>query len=365
MRFIIFLFVFLNPLFLRSYDNRENVKFSSLSYPISSVSKVTDKSYILFETPVSDKINVKFNAVALQGKINDPNVKFELWIPRQLTKDGTTYVDYSIIKGVSKVFPNGRFWVRFDIKSPVDSFKMVVINNGVKAQKFEIIIYEIQLVNISIKKEMGDVSVEDKSLSLPSDIPFKLIRRSDWQANPPKENYTQHTPMKITIHHTAGHYPQTYEDALSEIQFIQDYHQNAKGWIDIGYHFLIDPIGDIFEGRPIMVVGAHVANKNTNNIGISIMGNYHPPVNNEVTDNTINALVTMVKYIKTKYSIPQSEFYGHRDFSSTDCPGDILYSKIPELRKMIFSENERNINVDLEIKNEDIQNNIYNQLVNW
>ncbi len=365
-RFLFFLFSFLSVLSLKAYDNTENVKFGSTVYPIYSLSKIDSKSFILYETPISDKISVKFNAVVMQGKINDSNVKFELWVPSEVKKDGESYIDYSIIKGNSRIFHGGRFWVRFDIKSKIDSFKIVVINNGVKSDKFEIKIYEVQTITIPVKKSLEVSSIiEDKSLSLPEDIPFKVIRRGEWKANPPKENYITHTPMKITIHHTAGHYPENYEDSFEEIQFIQDYHQNAKGWIDIGYHFLIDSMGNIFEGRPILVVGAHVANKNTNNIGISLMGNYHPPVSNSLTEKTLNSLVTLVKYIKDKYTIFQNEFYAHRDLSATDCPGDIIYARIPEIKNAIFQNDIRSFKVDFDISDEDLKKQISEQILNW
>ncbi|MCX7648893.1 MAG: peptidoglycan recognition protein family protein, partial [Elusimicrobiales bacterium] len=125
-----------------------------------------------------------------------------------------------------------------------------------------------------------------------------------------------------TIHHTAGNYVTTYEDSLIEIQLIQEYHQQGRGWIDIGYHFLIDPLGNIFEGRPILAVGAHVSKNNIDNIGISIMGNYHHPVNNEITDASLSSLINLVKYIKDKYNIKKNFFYSHRELTPTDCPGD-------------------------------------------
>ncbi|MBP7796573.1 MAG: N-acetylmuramoyl-L-alanine amidase [Elusimicrobiales bacterium] len=354
-------------LFLNASSNKENINFNSNPYPLAATSDVSDKSYILYETPLSENlINKSFNRIVAEGIINDPNVIFEMWIPRDDINLSTSVVKYSVIRGELKVYKNGRFWVFFDVNfGKVSRFKIVVINNGVKKDKFNIEIYEVQPVTVNIKRDGDDQNQyvsDDKTLSLPDDLPFKFIRRSDWNAKPPSDDYTKHIPQKITIHHTAGNYPATYDDALSEIQFIQDYHQNAKGWIDIGYHFLIDPQGDIFEGRPVLVVGAHVANKNTNNVGISIMGNYHPPVNNQLTDIEINSIITLVKYIKDRYSIVKENFYAHRDLAATDCPGDIIYSKIPYLKEKIFDNSEKSVSVIIDIDNTDLKNSLEKQL---
>ncbi|MEF3279976.1 MAG: peptidoglycan recognition protein family protein [Elusimicrobiota bacterium] len=363
MKFASILVLFFN--LVSANDEKSNINFTGIEYPISYTSEVSEKTYILYQTPLSEKIDSSFNAIAVQGLVSDKNVSFELWIPQEEDPD-TKEVKYSIINGVSKIYPNGRFWCRFDLSLKIEKFKFVVINNGVKSDKFKITIYEIQTANLFKKKDQKDSKIEiDKGLSLPDPLPFKLIRRAEWGAKSPTSSYTQHTPLKITIHNTAGNYPTTLEDAITEIQVIQEYHQEAKGWIDIGYHFLIDPLGDIFEGRPILVIGAHVANKNTDNVGISIMGNYHPPVNNDLTQKTIDSIITLVKHIKDKYKISKTNFFGHRDLAETDCPGDNIYSKMSYLKAKIFDEKEDSVIVDVDLGNEELNNKIIKSIYNW
>jgi hypothetical protein len=352
--------------FIYCVDDKENIKFNKISYPISAEINTIDKSDILFETPLSKMIEQKFNRVVLQGEVNDKNIEFQLYVTspsyNSSISSNTFFCSYT---GFSKIYPNGRFWVKFDIDKETHYLKLVVVNRGVKVDKFKIKIYEFQVLNVNKKKEnetmTSDVSTTNYSLG--GDLPFKLIRRDEWKANPPTASYIPHTPMRITIHHTAAHYPTTYDEAISEIQFIQDYHQNAKGWIDIGYHFLIDPLGNIFEGRPVMVVGAHVAGKNTNNVGISIMGNYHPPVNNELTQKTIDSIITLIRYLKDKFNIPKNEIYGHRDFGPTDCPGDIIYSKIPEIKNSVYIDTIP-AKIDLQIDNKELREKILKS-IDW
>jgi len=347
-------------------DNSENIKFNGVEYPIFGEVETSEKTDILFETPISEKIDKKFNRVVIQGEVNDRNIEFQLWTSSPTydinNSSNSIFCAYS---GEFRIYPNGRFWAKFDIGKETHYIKFVVINAGVRVKIFEIKIYEFQVLNISKKKESEEITITSSTTdySLTGELPFKLIRRDEWKANPPKEPYIKHTPLRITIHHTAGYYPQTFEDALSEIQFIQDYHQNAKGWIDIGYHFLIDPLGNIFEGRPVMVVGAHVGGKNTNNVGISLMGNYHPPQNNEVTQKSIDSIVILMKYLKDEFKIPKNEIYGHRDLSATDCPGDLLYLKIPEIKNKVFADTTT-LRVNIEIDNSELENKIKSSIYN-
>lgn len=350
---------FLLVILCYSHDTQLSVNFA-MDYPFIHKTQINDKTYILYETPLSQNLNIDFNGIAVQGKISNQNVLFELWIPQQNVEEKDEL--YNIIKPAKyKIYKNGRFWIRFDLSNKINRFKFVVINNGVKDDKFEIIVYDIIPVKIDKKKiEIAD----EKSFTIQDPLPFKLIRRSEWKANPPTSQYIRHTPKKITIHNTAGNYPLTYEDSITEIQVIQDYHQQARGWIDIGYHFLIDPLGNIFEARPFFAVGAHVANKNTDNIGISVMGNYHPPVNNVLTTETVKSIVTLAKYIKTKYSIPKTEFYAHRDLSATDCPGDVIYQRIPEIKDIIFKEKE-DITIEVDVGDTKLNDFILNSINYW
>ena len=338
------------------------VKFP-IDYPFNYSISVDEKTYVLFETPLSEEILLDFNAVAVHGKVSNPNVVFETWIP-QFSQSPDDVIYHMVKPSAYKIYKNGRFWARFDLKSKVKRFKFVVINNGINDEKFDISIYEMHLIKSSKKKletRLTD-SFDPKTLSLPQHLPFKLVRRSDWGAKPPNGNYIPHTPKKITIHHTGGNYPLTYDDAVIEIEVIQEYHQEARGWIDIGYHFLIDPSGNIFEGRPILAVGAHVAGLNIDNIGISVMGNYHQPINNEVTQRSLSALITLVRYLKEQYGITKNSFYAHRDLAPTYCPGDNLYAKMPYLKNEIFKDDENSVVVNVDLGNDELNRKILESL---
>lgn len=357
---------------LYATDNTENIKFQGITYPIKSFTDVTEKTYILYETPLSDIIPYRYNAIVMQGEINDPNIKIEIWKTTESVSSvfSTQNIRYEIISGTYRIYSNGRFWAKFYIKSDINTrFKVVFINNGVKINKFKLKIYELQahwITRLREKKALPpDYHIPDE-LRISTNIPFGIIRREEWKANLPKEEYDPHVPMRITIHHTSGHYPENLKDSIKEIQFIQDYHQNARDWNDIGYHFLVDPFGNIFEGRPLKAVGAHVKYHNIDNIGISVMGDYQPSSEDKVSTNTLNAIIEIASYLKDNYNISKSSFAAHRDLASTDCPGDKLYSFMNYLRDAIFGINaEMKIKIDNPVIEEKFKNYILNQTRNW
>ena len=78
-------------------------------------------------------------------------------------------------------------------------------------------------------------------------------------------------------------------------------------------------------------------NRNTGNVGIAIMGNFHPPVSQQPTKETLYTFAEMGKYLEAAYDLSVSSFHAHRELGPTDCPGNVLYALMPELKDLIFS----------------------------
>jgi N-acetylmuramoyl-L-alanine amidase len=354
-------------------DGDDSLKFNGKSSPIKFNIAATDKvGTIVFESDYSDYSEKAYDTILVQGEMPDENLKIEILVKQKFlffNKDDR----YNSVK--FKRFKNGRFWAKFKLKEPSHNpIKIAFMNLGVKTNH-TVIIYDIEVFQEEVlktetyKEEEPEEIVPGEVESLALDIPFNLIRRRQWQAQPPTEAYVKHIPKRFTIHHTAAHYPQTIEESLKEIIFIQDYHQNAKEWIDIGYHLIIDPLGNVFEGRPIDAIGAHVKNENTSNIGISLMGYYHPPVSDTPTVKTFESFIAVGKYLKDTYSIKISSVYAHRELGATDCPGDLIYKKFPDLKKAIFETTPPIIPIDTEIPTENIErysnSKSFQQLLNF
>lgn len=164
---------------------------------------------------------------------------------------------------------------------------------------------------------------------------------------------------KIIIHHTADDYTSLLTGGtgaiFSQIQAIYKYHTLTRWRWDIGYNFLIDPLGNIYEGRAWGegVVGAHVSRNNTPTVGISLMGNFNF---NVPTDASLKSLVKLTTALAKKYAInpkatatyfkttddaPYLKTYtnytiaGHTDAGVTSCPWTNLYALLPDIRSQV------------------------------
>ncbi len=147
---------------------------------------------------------------------------------------------------------------------------------------------------------------------------------------------------KFVVHHTA-----TTNDLNDPEQAIRDiyyYHAVKRGWGDIGYNYIIDQQGRIYEGRAggEGVVGAHAGTSNRGSIGIAVLGDYEQ---NVVPEKVISVLG---KFIAEKAKIhgidPKGKsvfrgqlsenILGHKDLMATTCPGVNLYSNLPVIRNL-------------------------------
>lgn len=95
------------------------------------------------------------------------------------------------------------------------------------------------------------------------------------------------------------------------------------GYIDIGYHSVIAPNGDVYQGRRYDVTGSHVRFKNTGNVGILVYGNFNVEV---PSWEQIKSLKNILLELKTNYSYLDMKkcLFPHSDFSNTLCPGKHL-----------------------------------------
>lgn len=155
-----------------------------------------------------------------------------------------------------------------------------------------------------------------------------IVTRSEWGARPPRCEFERNPCINaVTVHHTAT--SNEYSDAREVVRAIQRYHQDSRGWCDIGYHFLIDRDGVIYEGRPLWAVGAHVRGRNVGNVGVALIGNYEEA---QVSERQMAALVELVSWLVKEHGVPLGNIRGHRDYASTACPGRHAYARLRELR---------------------------------
>lgn len=162
------------------------------------------------------------------------------------------------------------------------------------------------------------------------------------------------------VHHTVTSNLYTAQDGPSMVLAICRYHRNSNGWSDIGYNFLVDRYGTIYEGRQggidKAVVGAQAQGFNATTTGISNLGTY---MTEGVPEVALQANARVIAWKLGISGVPltgtatirsgggsQSKYpagrmvtvpvvSGHRDVGNTDCPGNALYDQLPHLRDLV------------------------------
>lgn len=152
-------------------------------------------------------------------------------------------------------------------------------------------------------------------------LPSNVMPRSAWTnagvirslANP------MNGVNRITVHHDAirSDNIRTQRDAVARLNQVRASHLR-EGWADIGYHYVIDPQGRIWEARPLGYQGAHVKDKNEHNIGVMCMGNFEVQ---RPTPQQTAALDAFVATLMQRHRIPNSRVYTHQELGQTACPG--------------------------------------------
>ncbi|HZR94767.1 MAG TPA: N-acetylmuramoyl-L-alanine amidase [Gaiellaceae bacterium] len=186
-----------------------------------------------------------------------------------------------------------------------------------------------------------------------------ILSRFSWQAD---ESIRRAAPRYAdgvhfaVVHHTAGANNYSREESAAIVRGIEVYHVKGNGWNDIGYNFLVDKYGQVFEGRyggvDRPVVGAHAEGFNTGSVGVALIGSYG------TARPAPAALASLEQLLAWRLDLahvdPQSVLTwqssgnprfpsgvpvflravsGHRDTGFTDCPGNALYALLPQIAK--------------------------------
>lgn len=187
-----------------------------------------------------------------------------------------------------------------------------------------------------------------------------VISRAQWGADESlRTGSPAYSPsIKVGIvHHTASTNTYTPEQAAAQVRSIYAYHTRGQGWSDIGYNFLVDKFGRVYEGRyggiDRAVVGAHSGGFNSNTFGVAALGNYQeataPPAMKESISRVLawklslnyvdprgSAVLTSAGGGTARYpagtSVTVPTVIGHSAVGQTVCPGQNLTSQLGEFR---------------------------------
>ncbi|XP_041033138.1 N-acetylmuramoyl-L-alanine amidase-like isoform X1 [Carcharodon carcharias] len=158
-----------------------------------------------------------------------------------------------------------------------------------------------------------------------------IIPRCMWAAKPYKGSPVNLVlPLHfVYIHHT--HQPSrpctNFQDCAADMRSMQRFHQEDRGWDDIGYNFVAGSDGYIYEGRGWLWQGAHTKGQNSRGYGVSFIGDYASELPDQaamelVKENFMKCAV-IDKRIASNYTVQ-----GHRQHRPTTCPGDRLFNEI-------------------------------------
>jgi uncharacterized protein with LGFP repeats len=180
----------------------------------------------------------------------------------------------------------------------------------------------------------------------------RIVSRRGWGADPALKSHCDpprraSTVKMVFVHHTAGSNSYTRSESPSIVRSIYAYHTQGQGWCDIGYNFLVDRFGTVYEGRAgginTPVRGAHAGDYNVKTVGISLMGNFQKVRPSRAMKRSLTRLVawklsSYYRYPRTRARIAGHGFKkisGHRDAMSTACPGRYAYAFLPALRRRV------------------------------
>lgn len=195
----------------------------------------------------------------------------------------------------------------------------------------------------------------------------EIVPRSAWGGGsvPPRARPSFGRVVMAFVHHTEGVNNYSASQSASIVQAIARYHRDGRGWNDIGYNFLVDRFGRVFEGRAggisMPVIGAQAGGWNSVSTGVAILGSF---TGTSAPRAAVEAVGALLGWKLALHGVPVSgtveiisaggsenrwpagrrvtfqRISGHRDGCSTDCPGNLLYAQLPAIRRLAAEQGE-------------------------
>lgn len=167
-------------------------------------------------------------------------------------------------------------------------------------------------------------------------VPSGVQARSVWTKAP--ELKWRLGPMgriwRITVHHEGtpdGNYSNDYASVVNDLRKIRRAHISRMRAGDIGYHYIIDRRGYVWEGRNIKYQGAHAGGSNNKgNIGVMALGNFDVQ---RPTEKQLAALSQFIPRLMRTHGVSSRKIYTHRELKVTRCPGTYLQNYMNSFRR--------------------------------
>lgn len=208
-----------------------------------------------------------------------------------------------------------------------------------------------------VREEMRRVVVEaESSAAIFPTEGLNLNTRAQWGARAPRQTPGIAPQLKMAVvHHSASTNAYSAAQVPSQLRSMQAYHMDGRGWDDIGYNFVVDRFGGLWEGRgggaTSNVQGAHAAGFNSGTVGVMILGTYTSTPPSSAAVETASRVIGWKAMIggfdpgssvsftagqgSTKYTPGTTHAFprvvGHQDVGHTECPGSVE-NHLPAIR---------------------------------
>jgi hypothetical protein len=267
------------------------------------------------------------SSVTVRVRASNDRVTWSDWLPLAIDGDLTNESEGRYLTAITH-FGEAKRYIEYSFSEPVD---------------------QLALTMFPPSKPLSRERLTANSITLG---PLEIRSRVDWGC--PDGESSRWTPVYTTVthavvHHTAG--SNTLIDWEAEVRNIWYLHTFTNGWGDIGYNFLIDPNGVLYEGRAggAGAIGAHFSCRNTNTVGVSLLGTFSNVAPSDAALSSLKRLLAeliarngidptaVLRHPPSGLNLPT--ILGHRDgnvpgatCTITECPGGVLYAMLPGIR---------------------------------
>ncbi len=313
---------------------------------VLKIEKIYETSFISDEIQIQPTINNPFTAfsIALRGESINKNI------------DAVYYRDiqneWQLFKTDENNYEkNAWYALSYLDKNNTKTQLKIIFNNPVQLDGITVDFYFPKDTDYLVKEsKKGKISpkkiksIEDCGCARPTTIP-----RSAWCPNnncPPNSNPITTNVKFLVVHHTAG--SNTSSDWAAVVRSIWNFHVNTRGWADIGYNFLLDKNGNIYDARADDTKGAHFSGQNSETSGMALLGTFSTVVPTNTMFYSLENLLTWKSCDKSidplaiayhaSSGLNLHTILGHRDGGNTECPGDEVYNLLPAIRNNVNAQ---------------------------
>jgi hypothetical protein len=270
------------------------------------------------------------------------NNRWTGWKPLEASEPGKDNYDYTDSNASSIV-----------LADTIDSFEFRATLKGDETASAKIDFSKSTLETIDSKKPKSIAMIESTVDSLASSTASaqsaqpRIISRAEWGS--PEPNHSSWPAEYASVRRAIIHHTATTEtsDSYADVRAIWHYHARSLGWGDIGYNYIVDSKGNIFQGRYFDhnharktntdVIGGHAYGSNSGSTGISVIGNYQYQ---DPSPAAINSVSQIIGYKLAPYNLnPHTPgvVIGHRDVYATSCPGNNLVARYDTIKHLSAS----------------------------